>query len=160
MTPNSASSPDPELDPLTGLRERRAELRDSMSALEQALADPAVADPARWAQRVHVALVELSADLREHTHATEGEDGLHRHILATTPRLAHAVTRLAQDHTRVHALVEELVSTAQQAAGTTDAEVATLRRGGVTLLGLLVAHRQRSADLVFEAFEYDVGGET
>jgi hypothetical protein len=39
----------------------------------------------RWAERVHVALVQLSADFRERIHVTEGPDGLYREILSTAP---------------------------------------------------------------------------
>jgi hypothetical protein len=47
------------------LRMRRAELRESMSTLEQALAAPAPGRLEAWTQRVHVALVELFSDFRE-----------------------------------------------------------------------------------------------
>ena len=40
---------------LESLRQRRAELRESMSALEQALAAPAADRKSVWAERVHVA---------------------------------------------------------------------------------------------------------
>jgi hypothetical protein len=73
MEPISSSSDQAFLEEL---RRHRAELRDSMSALEDALAAPATADHARWAQRVHVALVELSGDFREHIDITEGPNGL------------------------------------------------------------------------------------
>lgn len=59
MDPNSSISDHALLEEL---RRHRAELRESMSAPEGALAAPAAADQARWAQRVHVALVELSGD--------------------------------------------------------------------------------------------------
>ena len=61
---------------MEGLRRHRVELRESMSALEDALAAPATADRTRWAERVHVALVELSGDFRGHIDITEGRDGL------------------------------------------------------------------------------------
>ncbi len=73
------------------LRRHSAELRESMSALEYALAAPAIAGQARWVQRVHVALVELSGDFRAHVDITEGPDGLYRDLLKTSPRLSDAV---------------------------------------------------------------------
>jgi hypothetical protein len=47
---------------IEALRVRRAELYESMSALEQALAAPAPGRLDAWAERVHVALVELVGD--------------------------------------------------------------------------------------------------
>ena len=55
----------------------RAELRESLGALEQALAAPARDRADAWAGRVHVALVELSGDFRDHIEITEGPDGLY-----------------------------------------------------------------------------------
>ena len=89
-----ASSSEPDQARLEALRRQRAELRESMSALELALAGPAPSGEVRWAERVHVALVELSADFREHIDVTEGPDGLYVDILATAPRLSDAVARL------------------------------------------------------------------
>ncbi|HET6753975.1 MAG TPA: hypothetical protein VFH23_08495, partial [Jiangellaceae bacterium] len=57
---------------IEALRVRRAELSESMSALEQALAAPAPGRRDAWAQRVHVALVELVSDFREHIAIAEG----------------------------------------------------------------------------------------
>ena len=64
----------PERAFLEELRRRRAELLESMRAVEQALAAPGPGRQTRWAERVHVALVELSADVREHIDITEGPD--------------------------------------------------------------------------------------
>ncbi len=71
------SSSKPEQAFVEELRRRRAELRESMSALELALARPAPGGQARWAERVRVALVELSADFREHIDITEDPEGLY-----------------------------------------------------------------------------------
>jgi len=78
---------------LETLRRRRAELRESMNAVEQALAAPAPRRLEAWAERVHVASVELSADFREHIDVTEGPDELYRGVLMTAPRLSNAGRR-------------------------------------------------------------------
>ena len=99
-----SSSSTPEQAFLAELRRHRAELRESMSALEDALAAPATTDRARWAERVHVALVELSGDFREHVDITEGPGGLYRDLLETAPRLSDAVAGLTQEHVLVSRL--------------------------------------------------------
>jgi hypothetical protein len=151
----SSSAPDQAF--LEALRRQRSELRESISALELALAGPAPSDRVRWATRVHVALVELSADFREHIHVTEGDDGLYVDILVTAPRLAEAVARLTREHAQVADLIDDLLARVPNPSGKDVDEVRDL---GTTLLGLLISHRQRGADLVFEAYEFDVGGET
>ena len=154
MTP-TPSTPDQAL--LEALRRQRAELRDSMSALELALAGPASSDPKRWTERVQVALVEMSADFREHIDVTEGPAGLYVDVLAAAPRLAGAVSHLTREHTQISELVGDLLVRVRTPDG---ADTAKVREVGTTLLGVLVRHRQRGSDLVYEAYELDIGGET
>jgi hypothetical protein len=155
MEPNSST---PEQAVLEELRRHRAELRESLSALEGALAAPATADRTRWAQRVHVALVELSGDLREHIEITEGPDGLYRDLLQSSPRLSGAVAGLTREHVLIRTQVDDLL--ARVTAPDSIEDVERVRDLGTALLGRLVRHRQRGSDLVFEAYEFDIGGET
>ena len=148
----------PERPFLEDLRRHRAELRESMSALEDALAAPATTDRARWAERVHVALVELCGDFREHVDITESPGGLYRDLLETSPRLSDAVAGLIQEHVQIGRQVDDLL--ARVMAPDVIGGVDTIRDLGTTLLGRLVRHRQRGSDLVFEAYEFDIGGET
>ena len=151
------SSSTSDLATLEGIRRQRAELRESMIALELALAGPAPSDQVRWAERVHVALVELSADFGEHLAVTEGPDGLYADIVAAAPRLSEAVARLTREHRQIARLVDDLLA---RVSTPETGHVDKVRRLGTTLLGLLVRHRQRGSDLVYEAYEFDVGGET
>lgn len=155
MEPNPSASDQAFLEEL---RQHRAELRESMSALEGALAAPATTDLTRWAQRVHVALVELSGDFRVHIGITEGPEGLYRDLLETSPRLSEAVAGLTREHAQITAQVDKLL--ARLAAPDVIDEVDRVRAKGTALLGRLVRHRQRGSDLVFEAYEFDIGGET
>jgi hypothetical protein len=155
MEPNS-TTPDEEF--LEELRRHRAELRESIGALEDALAAPAAGDRARWAQRVHVAAVELAGDFREHVEITEAPDGLYREILRTSPRLSGAVTTLTHEHALIRGQVDSLL--ARVASSEVVGDVDRVRDLGTALMGRLVRHRQRGSDLVFEAYEFDIGGET
>ena len=153
--------PGPEPVPansLASVRARRAELRESMNALEQALAGAGPGRIEPWAERVHVALVELSGDLRAHVHLSEGPGGLYEEVLASAPRLAGRVRRLIHEHGEMTWLVEDLIA---RASGPMDEEgLVAVRSRGTTLLGRLVRHRQAGADLLYEAYQTDVGGET
>jgi hypothetical protein len=155
MEPNSSSA---DQAFLAELRRRRAELRESISALEDALAAPAASDRARWAQRVHAALVELAGDFREHVEITEGPDGLYGDLLASSPRVSGAIDSLTRDHVVIRGEVDALVARLQPADAVEDVD--GVRALGTTLLGRLVRHRQRGADLVFDAYAFDIGGET
>jgi hypothetical protein len=155
---DSIPSTVPEHAFFTELRRRRAELLESVRALEQALAAPAPGRQQRWAERVHVALVELSADFREHIAITEGADGLYGELRASSPRLSGAVDRLIREHIAIVTEINELLkrSGAREAAEHVD----SIREFGTALLARLLRHRQRGSDLVFEAYQVDIGGET
>jgi hypothetical protein len=152
----SASPPEQKL--VDEVRRRRAELLESMRAVEQALSAPAPGRQAHWTERVHVALVELAADFREHINITEGPDGLYGDLLVTAPRLQGAVSGLTREHVRIKDRIDALIEDAggPDSSGNFD----TIREAGTALLAQLLRHRQRGSDLVFEAYEADIGGET
>ena len=129
-----------------------------MAALEQALAAPTPGRPAAWAERVDVALVELSADFAEHVAVTEGSDGLHDALLEAAPRLSNSIHRLAGEHAAISGLVRDLL--AQVTPPVAADNIEAIRDLGTALLGRLARHRQRGADLVYQAYEVDLGGET
>lgn len=154
MEPSSTA----DEDLLEELRRHRSELRESMSALEAAMAAPAVSDTRRWAERVHVATVELAGDFREHVGITEAPDGLYREVLDTSPRLSGAVAALTHEHVLIRGQLDGLLTRVSSPDAVDDVD--RVRDLGTALLGRLVRHRQRGADLVFEAYEFDIGGET
>ena len=141
-------------DELEGVRRHRAELRESVIALEHSLAAPIPGRPTAWTERVRAALMELLADFREHVDITEGQHGLYTRVLRTAPRLASAVRRLTQEHADLLGHISELLERVES-----DPDVDAIRELGTRLLGTLVRHRQRGSDLVYEAYEVDIGGE-
>ena len=143
---------------LDALRRLRAELRGSMAALEQALAAPTPGRHAAWAEQVDAALAVLSADFGEHVAVTEGPDGTHDAVLATAPRLSNRVRHLVAEHALITGVVGDLLDRVRPpvAAGEVDA----IRDLGTALLGRLALHRQHGADLIYQAYQVDLGGET
>lgn len=152
MEPNTHTRP----AALTELRRRRAELREAIGALEDSLAAPASGRAVVWGERVHTALAEIADDFSEHVEVTEGPDGLHQSILAGDLRLANAVHALAGEHTHIAADIAGLVAGTEPPVTPDDVEGVRVR--ATALLGRLIRHRQRGADLIYEAFETDIGG--
>jgi hypothetical protein len=146
----------PEQTFVDELRRRRAEMRESMTALEVALARPPAGGLEHWAARTQAALAELSGDLRAHVEITEGEGGLYSEVLQVAPRLAGPVGVLIREHKQFARLVDELLGLVGQPVR--PEQVATVRELGTDLLVTLVRHRQRGSDLVFDAYQLDVGG--
>ena len=158
--------PDDESDAhLSELRRRRAELLESINSLEQALAAPVPGRQMAWVERVSASLLALSSDFHDHVELTEGTSGLYNRVIRTSPRLAHAVDSLTLDHKALTELLGELLSLVGKAAeafARGDSIVEDLhgvRDRGTTLLAALVRHRQRGADLVYEGYSVDIGGQ-
>jgi hypothetical protein len=141
---------------LDAVRVRRAELRETMNLLEAALAAPARGRAVVWGEAVHASLVMLADDFGAHVEVTEGPGGLHHAILTGDLRLANAVMSLTDEHAQIAEEIALLV--ADSAAPVAEADVDDLRERSTDLLGHLVRHRQRGADLIYEAYETDIGG--
>jgi hypothetical protein len=144
---------------LEALRERRAGFRAAMGDLERAIAAPARGRVDEWVTGVRVALDSLRDVLDHHIYATEAPDGFLDEIVETEPRLANQAQRLRDEHGE---LVDAIsAASARLRSGTTFAQdewVDAMRDRLLALLGALVRHRQRGADLVYEAYAVDIGG--
>lgn len=146
---------------LADARRRRRELSATLVEIERALAAPAPGRTEAWAARVRVGLDRMRTDLRRHVALTEGDGGLYRDVLSTAPRLASAVARLEREHAVLHRVLDDAVEaldTRDAPADLPDAWVGTARDRVTDLLGRFSRHRQRGADLVYEAYETDIGG--
>jgi hypothetical protein len=141
---------------LQAVRVRRAELRENIDAMERALASPARGRAVIWGEAVHASLVVLADDFSAHVEVTEGPGGLHQAILSGDLRLANAVDALTAEHGQIAEEIAGLV--ADSAPPVTPDDVADLRERANRLLGHLIRHRQQGADLIYEAFETDIGG--
>lgn len=132
-------------------RRRRMELREAMTRLEYALARPAAADD--WGTVVADRLEDLEDALDAHTTEVEGPDGIMADLIARAPRLSAGVEGLRADHTRLAGSLTTLLGAAQQL------EPRDLRARSIEILAEFVRHRQVGADLVYEAFNADIGGQ-
>lgn len=162
-----------ESTPLHTARVRRAELHDAMLVVERSVAMPASAhreagEPIRhgkdphaidaWVRLVAASLRQLHADFREHIAITEGPDGLYAEILGADGRFRRAIDRLTAEHAEICAALDGLGQATATAITGDDAQ--RLKAATIGLLGQLDRHRRRGADLIHEAYQTDIGGET
>ncbi len=105
--------------------------------------------------RLTDALRAMVAAFTEHRNATEGEDGLYADVVLDAPRLARTVDGLVAEHGQLGTAMASLV----QAMDCPDTNAETLREDARRILNDLARHRQRDADLVYEAYTADIGGE-
>jgi hypothetical protein len=139
---------------LQAARARRVSLRAAMQSLEHALAAPAIGRAAEWTPGVSGSLQDLRDCMAAHIAGTEGPNGFHREMVTAAPRLVHQVEVSVREHGQINALIDTVRASADESA-----EVDDIRETGTQLLGLLARHRQRGADMIFEAYESDLGGE-
>jgi hypothetical protein len=142
-------------DYLSRVRSERAELGHSMAALESALAEPEDGPVSR--RRVRAALTELAHDLRAHVELSESAEGIYAELRTAAPRLSTRVDVQLAEHPEMLAEVDRLL--AERDDGLTgEGAVAEHRAAASALLQTLAKHRRRSADLLHEAWDVDIGG--
>ncbi|GAA5183378.1 hypothetical protein GCM10023322_22490 [Rugosimonospora acidiphila] len=132
--------------------QQRVRLLAGIERLEHALSRPVAERD--WRHLVADGLTELGSAFADHVSTTEGTDGLYAQLLDPAPRLARGVYVL----TREHAPLTRAIDAVRQRVPGTDPDDLRIRAGDV--LRELSRHRQRGADLVYEAYQTDIGGET
>ena len=141
---------------LDRVRAHRAELRDSVAAVDEALTSP-IARGGAWRERVRAALAELSHDFQDHVELTERPGGLYDTVRRSDPRHIAAVDRLTGEHETYAEAIRGYLAVLEH--GGTIADLPAFREEVTTLMGQLVRHRQKGADLVWEAYDVDLGGQ-
>lgn len=140
---------------LERVRAQRAELQESVAAVDDALASP-IARGGAWRERVRAALAELAHDFQDHMEITEPPTGLYARARRAAPRLSSTVDRLLGEHETFNGAIHGYLAVLEH--GGTMADLPAFREELTTLMGRLVRHRQAGNDLVYEAYEVDLGG--
>jgi hypothetical protein len=135
-------------------RRHRATLLRDIRCFERALAEPD-RNPG-WRRQVAARLAALRRAFAVHTVVTEGPEGLYAELLDHAPRLARGVQVLIREHVALAGALAAL----QRRLDVPETGVEELRGWASSLLRELSRHRQRGADLVYEAYSTDIGGET
>jgi hypothetical protein len=145
------------MNDLGEVRLRREALLRGVAALEAALAAPG--SDARWPEGVGNALSTLRATFEEHVAATEAPDGIFDQVRDRAPRLSNQIDRLLHDHVTIAADTDRLIDRVDHAPTERTAdETAAIREQALELLAAIMRHRHVGADLLYEAYDVDVGG--
>ena len=137
---------------------RRADLYRAILALEGAAARPATGREEDWVAGVLEALGEVEHEIAEHIEITERPTGLYDEIVDVAPRLSRNIQRLREEHPQMQEATSNLRACVAAMSAHDATEVAAARDEIQHVLGLLVKHRQRGADLLWEAYSLDTGG--
>ena len=151
-----------ELTPaLEAARRRRQTLHDALVHLEQAISSPAAGRIPAWSAAVTKEMVSLRDAFEQHVIVTEKPGGLYEEIMERAPRLAGKLRRLQDEHPsvaqRIGAALDRLEA-GQVGEESSPWPIDRARDDLQRLLGSIVRHRQAGADLVWEAYNVDIGG--
>jgi hypothetical protein len=146
-------SPTSSAKALHAAKGQRLSLRRAIDGFQATMAAPSgVAD----LDRVTSDLDHVRVVFAVHVEVTESPGGLYEEILEIAPRLANKITRFKREHAAITtAITTTLDDLRAQATPLTE-----LRGRLDHLLQALVRHRKRGADLVYEAYHVDIGGES
>ncbi len=150
----------PELSPkLEAARRRRLDLHEALVDVEEAISAPAPGRLHDWALAVSKAFVHLRDAFDDHIRGTEEQGGLYDDILAKAPHLAGKVKRLRDEHPIIQlGIAKEIGRVGAPDLPGDENTIDHIRDDIQRLLGKIVRHRQHGADLVWEAYNLDIGG--
>jgi hypothetical protein len=138
---------------------RRRTLHEALVALEQAISSPAAGRIPDWTRRVTKEMTAVRDAWDEHIDGTEKPGGLYEEIVGMSPRLAGTVDRLRDEHPDITEAVGEMHARVEQVEiGGLPWPLDDARDDLQRLIGRLIRHRQKGADLVWEAYNVDIGG--
>jgi len=162
MSPTGASTMSSDVIPevIESARSRRAGLRSAMSGLEYALAAPAPHRVEEWRRGVNDALLSLHDVWTRHIVETEAPGAFLDELVGEAPRLSTPAARLRREHNEILAVITRSEKALGQVLLDDDHDrfVDTLRADLTEMLCALAHHRQRGADLIFAAYDVDIGG--
>jgi hypothetical protein len=137
---------------------RRADLHLALVAVEKAISSPAGGREPDWSKDVLRALQDLDHAIVEHIEVTERPMGLYEEIAQKAPRLTNQIDRMKEEHPGLQVTTRELIARLESGGVGAGWPLPEARDDLQRLLGRLVRHRQLGADLVWDAYNLDIGG--
>lgn len=141
-------------DSFDSIARQRSQLAHAMSRVEQAAA--AATGKESWLADLRESSRELDAAFKRHVEEVETPAGLLDRIVEQAPRLQGAVKRTCDEHETIARAIDKVLKMVDDSETSTDPE--DIREAVVAALTMLTKHRQRGADLIYDAYDIDIGG--
>ncbi len=149
----------PRTPALQEAAKRRRTLHEGLVGLEVAISSPAAGRIPDWTRLVIKEITAVRDAWDQHVDTTEKPGGLYEEIVSTSPRLAGTVQRLKDEHPEItDAVRQNLARLEQVEIGGLEWPLDDARDDLQRFIGAVIRHRQRGADLVWEAYNVDIGG--
>lgn len=133
-------------------------LRHARQAMDDAIIAPST-DATHWAGGMREALDELAGILRRHQDASERPGGTLEEMAALQPRLTPRLDRSRAEHVPLIERAEGLRDSASRQMEAGSVDVDRLRQDVGRLQSDVRRHMAVGIDLMYEAYERDMGGE-
>jgi hypothetical protein len=131
-------------------------MESAMQALERTAAGPS--GDANWIDDLGKQIRRLQVALNNHIAEVEPPTALLDQITDQAPRLQRRVEGTRQHHIVLSDLIARLLESVAAAKTADTMPVGSLRDGVVEILSELTRHRQDGADLIYNAYDVDIGG--
>jgi hypothetical protein len=150
---------DPITPALSEAKARRATLHDALVHLELAISSPAAGRIQEWSSLVTKDLVSVRDAFEQHIIVTEKPGGLYEEIITRAPRLDGTVQRLKDEHPDISEKIQKQIERMESVpVGGEEWPLDKARDDLQRFIGTVIRHRQKGADLVWEAYNVDIGG--
>jgi hypothetical protein len=144
---------------LSEAKQRRATLHEALVGLEVAISSPAAGRIPDWTALVAKEVTSVRDAFDQHVFVTEKPGGLYEEVLMRAPRLDGTLKRLRDEHPEISAGIEQMLDRLEHTEiGGPDWSLEDARDDLQRFIGRIIRHRQRGADLVWEAYNVDIGG--
>jgi hypothetical protein len=138
---------------------RRRTLHEALVGLELAISSPAAGRIPDWTRLVAKEVTAVRDAWDQHVDGTEKPGGLYEEIVGTSPRLAGTVDRHRNEHPDITDAVRLMVERIENVEiGGLEWPLDDARDDLQRFIGKVIRHRQKGADLVWEAYNVDIGG--
>lgn len=143
-------------DPIQAARQRRVALHEAMIEFETAITAPSAAPT--WVEQVGEGLSDVASALAKHIAEVDRGDGIIAKALDVAPWLESHAQILRDEHDQLTAHLQRLEHLFGRMESSDANAVAAMREESYDFLRHLSRHRQNGAELVYDAYDMDIGG--
>jgi hypothetical protein len=149
----------PRTPALQEAAKRRRTLHEALVGLEFAISSPAAGRIPDWTGLVTKEITAVRDAWEQHVDGTEKPGGLYEEIVTTSPRFSGTIDRLRDEHPEITEAVEQMLARLELVEiGGLPWPLEDARDDLQRFIGRIIRHRQKGADLVWEAYNVDIGG--
>jgi len=143
---------------LDTIKDRRQSLENAQHALTEALSQVR-ANESAGLQLVQQAAEHANAVLEDHIEQTEAPGSIFENVIQDAPHLENKVRGLRHAHLGLKAKLDMVRKISASAIeSTVEAAIGELEMAAFEFLDALTIHRHQGAELLYQAYQVDLGG--